>query len=482
MSDQPTNSSRGQWGSRAGFILAAAGSAVGLGNIWKFPYITGENGGGLFVLVYLVAILLVGLPIMMAEIFVGRTTQKSPVGAIRDLSKRGSPWIMTGWLGVLAAFVILSYYSVVAGWAMHYTWITMTEPFTGQSADEISSVFGAVFGNTTINTGWHVAFMVITIGIVSMGIHRGIELCAKILMPTLFLILIALLIYAMTTDGFGRAAEFLFAPNTENFSGKSVLEALGHAFFTLSLGMGAMITYGSYLSKKESIVSTSIIVSILDTAVALMACLILFPIIFSANLEPGAGPGLVFVSIPIAFSQMSGGAILAPLFFLLLTFAALTSAISLLEVAASYFIDELKWPRLVAVLVTGFAITLIGIPSALSGGTAMFGSGFQELNAPLLAYLGHENGLNWFDLFDYIASNWLLPLGGLAIALFASWRVGGAARQAAFCGEGKGMTIYFVWLILLRFLVPIAVILVFLNAVGFLDWFFALFATAVEGG
>ncbi len=464
----PPAKARAHWNSRLGFILAAAGSAVGLGNIWKFPYITGENGGGLFVLIYLACIAVIGLPIMMAEIFIGRTAQNSPVGAFRSLSAPASPWMSVGWLGVLTGFVVLSFYSVVAGWAMHYTFLSLKGGFAGMSADEVGALFGEeVFANTSVNLFWHVTFMAITILIVMGGIQHGVERAARILMPLLFVMMGALLVKGFMSPGFKEAASFVFSPNTENFRwGASTLEALGHAFFTLSLGMGAMITYGSYLKKDDDLVTTSVTVSILDTVIALMACLVLFPIVFSYGMEPGAGPGLVFVSLPIAFGQMGGGVIWAAIFFLLLTFAALTSAISLLEVVASYFIDERNWSRPVAVITCGVTILLFGVPSALSGGTKLFGEAFAGATEPIYKLLGHESGKNWFDTFDYIASNWMLPLGGLGIALFVAWRVGGQAREQGFMAGTNFGKLYWGWVFLLRYIVPLGVIAVFLHAIG----------------
>jgi len=375
---------RAHWKSRFGFILAASGSAVGLGNIWKFPYITGENGGGWFVLIYLACILLVGLPIMMAEIFIGRTAQKSPVGAIRELSAPKSPWMSIGWLGVAAGFVILSYYSVVAGWAMHYTYLSATDAFAGQTKEQIDQIFlKGVLPDVKLNLFWHGTFMVCTIGIVMGGIQKGLERFVKILMPLLLILMLAMLCKAATMEGFGRAVEFVFVPNAEKLSAAGVLEALGHAFFTLSLGMGAMITYGSYLRKDEDLVTTSLTIGLLDTVIALIACLILFPITFTYGMEAEKTVGLVFMNMPMAFGQMPGGMLWGVTFFALLTFAALTSAISLLEVAVSYFIDEKGWSRPLATLLCGGLIALLGIPSALSGGTELFGSKFVELTAPL---------------------------------------------------------------------------------------------------
>jgi len=461
---------RAQWGSRLAFILAAAGSAIGLGNIWKFPYITGMNGGGWFVLIYLACIALVGMPIMMAEVFLGRSTQKSPVGAFRAHSRPGSPWLGAGWLGVAAGFIILSYYSVVAGWSMHYAVLSARGTFTGMSAEQVGAVFSSgvaeapgVFENATLNVAWHIVFMAITIGIVIAGVKAGLERASKVMMPLLFLIIIAMLVRAIGMDGFGRAAQFVFGFHADDLTAAGVLEALGHSFFTLSLGMGAMITYGSYLKRDADLVTTSATVAVLDTSIALMACLVIFPIIFTFGMEPGRGPGLVFVSLPIAFGQISGGAIWATAFFVLLFFAALTSAISLLEVTVSYFIDERGWSRAKATLACGIAITILGVPSALSGGSALFGPKFQSFTA---TFMGEDRGMNWFDFFDYVASNWMLPLGGLFIALFVAWRVGGAAREQGFRSGTRFGRLYWGWVFLLRFIVPVGVVAVFLHAIG----------------
>ncbi len=445
---------RAHWRSRLGFVLAAAGSAIGLGNIWKFPYITGENGGGLFVLIYLGCVALVAMPIMMAEVVLGRATQRSPVGAFSALAGKRSPWVAVGWLGVASAFVILSYYSVVAGWALHYTWLSLVGGLPTQ-AEAVRSAFAAVYASPATNLLWHFIFMGLTVMVVIGGVRGGIERASRYLMPALFLMLLALLIRAATTSGFWPALSFVFGAHSEKLSAGGVLEALGHSFFTLSLGMGAMLTYGSYLDKKDDLVSASLITGVLDTLVALLACMVLFPIIFTFGMEPAAGPGLVFVSVPIALAQLPGGTALAAVFFLLLVFAALTSAISLLEVAATYFIDERGWSRPKATLLTGGLIALFGVPSALSGGTALFGARIQALT-----------GKNWFDTFDYLASNWMLPLGGLFIALFAAFRVSSEVRKNEFLSGSRFGALYRGWLILLRYLVPLGVVAVFLHAIG----------------
>ncbi len=448
---------RGQWHSRLGFVLAAAGSAVGLGNIWKFPYITGESGGGFFVLIYLACVLLVGLPIMTAEIILGRAAQRSPVGAFRTLSRRGSPWVATGWLGVVAAFVILSYYSVVAGWALHYTWLSISGALAGMSTEQVGETFGAVYSSPRLNLLWHAVFMAITIGVVWAGVQRGIERWARVLMPAMFLALLALLVYGVQLPGFGRALDFVFGAHSEKLTAASILEALGHSFFTLSLGMGAMLTYGSYFEREGDAVKASIAIGVLDSVVALLACMVLFPITFSHGMEPAAGPGLVFKGVPMALGELPGGQLLSSVFFLLLVFAALTSAISLLEVATAYFIDERGWPRRRAALLTGLTIAALGVPSALSGSSELFGAGMEAVV-----------GRNFFDLFDYLASNWMLPLGGMLTALFVGYRLDRALREEEFMRGTTLGKLYRSWLGLLRYAVPVGMAFVFLNALGVL--------------
>jgi neurotransmitter:Na+ symporter, NSS family len=447
---------RGEWGSRLGFILAAAGSAVGLGNVWKFPYITGENGGGLFVIIYLFCILFVGLPIMLGEVMLGRMTARSPVGAFKKLAGDKSLWRGVGFIGVAAGFVILSYYSVVAGWALEYTVASAAGAISDADPAALADRFGQVAGNGSAAIGWHVAFMAMTIAIVIGGVQKGVEIASRVLMPLLLLMFVALLIFASQLSGFGQGVSFVFGMHTDSFGPGSVLEALGHSFFTLSVGMGAMLTYGSYLKKDDDIVVASVAISVIDTVVALMACLVLFPITFTYGMEPAAGPSLVFQNIPIALSQLPGTTIWAVTFFLLLVFAALTSAISLLEVTASYFIDERGWSRTSAVLVTGGSIIALGIPSALAASSPVFGAGMEA-----------AIGMNWFDTFDYVSSNWMLPLCGLGISLFAAWKVGDEARRVQFAAGstlGKLAWLYVTWLQVLRFVVPIAIVLIMLHA------------------
>lgn len=451
------SSKRSHWGSRIGFILAAAGSAVGLGNIWKFPYVTGENGGGIFVLVYLACVVLVGLPVMIAEILIGRSTQISPVGAFRSLAGPRSPWIGMGWLSVLSAFVLLSFYSVVAGWSLHYTWLSISGQLAGLGPDNVASVFGSLHASAGANLFWHLVFMGLTVAVVYGGVSKGVERWSRILMPALLIMMLVLLVKSLTLDGFGKAFSFLFGFHQDKFTAGGALEALGHAFFSLSLGMGAMLTYGSYLRRRDDVVGVSVTISALDTCIALAASLMLFPIIFSYGMEPAAGPGLVFISVPIALSQMPGTTFLATVFFALLVFAAVTSAISMLEVATSYLIDQRGWRRRRAAVAAGLIIALLGLPSALSGGTRLFGPGMEAML-----------GRNWFDSLDYLVSNWMLPLGGLGMALFTAWRMDRRLRQEEFLSGSRLRGFYQGWLFLLKYPVPVAILLVFLHAVGLL--------------
>lgn len=450
---------RAHWGSRLGFILAAAGSAVGLGNIWKFPYITGENGGGVFVLIYLACIAFVGLPILAAEVLVGRMAQKAPVGAMRVLSGNGkSKWGGLGWLGATTAFIILSYYSVVAGWCLQYVIWSLSGTFSSLGPEAVTALFDELYENTPVVTALHVLFMGLTMAVALGGIRGGVERAAKLMMPLLFLMFLVLLGYAATLDGFGKAFSFVFSLDAEKLTAAGVLEALGHSFFSLSLGMGAMVTYGSYLGPKDDMAQSTVAIGFLDTIVALCACLVLFPITFTFGMEPSAGPGLVFKNIPVAFSQLPAGGLWAAIFFGLLFFAAFTSAISLFEVVVSTFVDELRWNRRKAVIIAGIAMIIVGLPSALSGSGGFFGKGLAD-----------STGRNWFDWFDYLATNWMLPLGGLGIAVFAAWRLGDDARRVAFSAGsnlGKLEWFYAGWLVLLRYLVPVAIVAVFLHAIG----------------
>jgi NSS family neurotransmitter:Na+ symporter len=444
--------SRGQFG-HLGFILEAAGSAIGLGNIWKFPYIAYDNQGGSFVLIYLCSILLVGAPIMIAEIVIGRSTQRSPVGAFLKL---GHPaWSTVGWLGVTTGFVILSYYAVVAGWTVAYfikclNW--SLRGFTETDAVTLGDQFGAFVSSPAQQIAYHGVFMAFTITVVIFGVQKGIERTTRILMPVLFAILLLLVINSTRAPGFREAISFLFTPN--KISADGVLEAVGHSFFTLSLGMGAMITYGSYMSKKESLPKAAITVCALDTLIALMACVIMFSVIFTVSAAERAGQfsdsaAILFTTLPKMFYGLPGGNFLSPIFYLLVGFAALTSTISLLEVVVSFFIDQLSWPRKAATALVGFLVFSFGILSAISNGAI----GALTTWAPL----GEDRASGVFDTLDYLASNWMLPVGGLFIAVFVGWVLKSAFTRKEI-EEGHGhFSLYDLWRVTLRFVCPAAI-------------------------
>lgn len=412
---------RAHWSGRLAFILAAAGSAVGLGNIWKFPYITGINGGGAFVLVYLLCISIVGIPIFVAELFIGQKSQKNAVQAFEVLHKRRTPWRGVGWMGVLSAFLILSFYSVVGGWVLDFEFRSLFNQFAGHSDDEIKGVLGGLFASPWRQLLWHFIFMAATVAIVLGGVKAGIERWNKILMPALVLLLLLLLAKAMLLPSFGKAVTFLFSPSFEKLSPSAVLEAVGHAFFTLSLGMGAMITYGSYLGERESLTKTVFAVALMDTLIALTAGLVIFSVVFSYGLEAQAGPTLMFQTLPMLFAKMSGGYFVGVAFFLLVGFAALTSSISLLEVIVAYWTETHGMNRKKTTLAAGAVLYLLGILSVLS---------MNVMSEVKVA------GLTFFDLFDKLTSQFFLPVGGMLISIFFGWVLGPKAVAAAVGTKG----------------------------------------------
>ncbi len=447
---QPANTTdtRGHWSTRYGFILAAAGSAVGLGNIWKFPYIAGVYGGGAFVLVYLGCVALVGLPLMISELIIGRRTQENPVGAFQKLHRKGSPWQGAGWLGVAAAFTILAFYSVVSGRVLSYI-VRAFSGFEG-TAEQISAQYSAFVADPYSSALWHSVFMLLTIVIVLGGIKRGIERCTRVLMPALLVLLTGLVFYGLfATDGGSRAISFLFEPDFSKLSAEGVLSALGHACFTLSVGMGAMITYGSYMRRDTSIVRDAVTISILDTVIALLAGIAIFSLVFAYGVEPNAGPGLIFETLPVLFVET--GAVIAIPFFVLLAFAALSSTISLLEVVVSYLIDERGWRRTPATLAMGGVIWGLGILCAV-----------DSLKVP---FRGSDQ--SFFDIFDFVASNYMLPFGGLFICIFVAWVIKANIRMEEFGSHG---TLYHVTMFILRFITPLAVLAVLLHGLELLPF------------
>lgn len=442
------------WSSRLAFILAASGSAVGLGNIWKFPYITGENGGGAFVLVYLLCIALIGIPIMVAEVMIGRRGGRSPINSMRQLASRdglSKRWVWIGGMGMLASFLILSFYSVIGGWALSYVGNSAGGLFAGASSGSIGAIFGNLLADPYTLLLWHSVFMVLVIMIVARGVSSGMEKAINILMPIMFGLLLVMVGYAMSTDSFGDGFKFLFNPDFSKLTTEGVLTALGHAFFTLSLGMGVMMAYGSYLPKNVSIVKTAVTVSMVDTAVALLAGLAIFPLVFANGMEAGAGPGLIFQTLPIAFGQMPGGVFFGTLFFILLVVAAVTSAISLLEPVVEWFEEQKGISRLKGALIGGISIWLLGITTILSLNV------WSDVHP--LAMFERFEGKTIFDLLDYVTANLMMPLGGLFIALFVGWFMSKqAAENELSIGNGVAFKLF---MFVLRFITPAAVLVVF---------------------
>ena len=417
---------REHWGSRLGFILAASGSAVGLGNIWKYPHMAGENGGAAFTVIYLICILLVGLPIVIAEFVIGRKTQLSPVGAFKTLAPNTN-WKYVGVLGVCAAFVILSFYGVVGGWTLRYALLSLVGGFTKISGNpELAGEQFSLFISNPINpVFWQIVFMALTIFVIVRGVKGGIEKWAKIMMPAILLILVILMIRGLTLPNGMKALEFLFQPKFSDLNASSVVLALGHAFFTLSLGMGTMITYGSYLKNDQDLLSSALWIILLDTIIAIMAGIAIFATVFALGASPDSGPGLIFVALPTMFPQIAGGTLWGSLFFFLLFMAALTSAISILEVITAFFIDELSWSREKATVVFGSIVTIVGIFCSMSMG------GFDDFNTLF--------NISFFDFLDYLSSKYMLPIGGMLTALFIllKWGVGDFVQELKIGMEDK---------------------------------------------
>lgn len=445
---------REQWGSKIGFILAAAGSAVGLGNIWKFPYLVGENGGAAFIILYLVCIALIGLPVVIAEILIGRTGQKNPVGSFRELSHGNPFWIGIGALGVFTGFLILSYYNVIAGWSLGYVIESAKGSF--QTLDSPQSA-GVLFGRLSSQMEWtllfHALFMIITVSIIYAGVTRGIERATKVMMPVLLLLIIILVIRGVTLEGSGKGIRYLLQADFSSISRQTVMIAMGQAFFSLSLGMGALLTYGSYFSKNDNIPSSALNIVLLDTVIAILAGFMIFPALFAMQLEPAQGPSLIFNILPVMFNSIPGGYFFRIIFFLLLSVAALTSTISLLEVITTFVVDEFRIKRKVAAVVFGIVVFLLGVPSAMSY------CGWGEVKI---------FGLTFFGLVDFISANIFLPLGGIFIALFVGW-FWGVKRAKQHLREGAEQwspSLEKTWAFILKYVTPVLILLVFLSSTG----------------
>jgi NSS family neurotransmitter:Na+ symporter len=448
---------REHWGNKLGFILAAAGSAVGLGNIWKFPYITGENGGAAFIIIYLICILAIGLPVLIAEILLGRNSQKGPISTFKTLAtKHKKFWVFVGGIFFVTGLIILSYYNVIAGWSMGY----IVEAIKGnvtlfQTSSDASLHFGSLVSNPQWIIFWQCVFVLMGGFVVYFGVKNGIERLARFLMPIFFIILIFLVLWGVSLEGSEKGLSFLFHPDWSTVTFNTVLIALGHAFFTLSVGMGVLLTYGSYLNKTDNMFFSGVMIAFLDTIIALLAGLAIFTSVFAMGFDPAGGPGLVFNVLPAVFSQMPGGGVFAIMFFILLSIAALTSTISILEMMVSSLMDEFNMKRHTSVVLLSLTIFILGIPSALSFGK--------------LSHITLWN-LTLFDVMDYLSANILLPLGGLFVALFVGWYLNKKDVMGelfhGFRSKESNIRIANIWYFLVKYVAPILIILVFLSSIG----------------
>jgi NSS family neurotransmitter:Na+ symporter len=449
---------RGSFSSKFGVIAAAAGSAVGLGNIWRFPYVAGENGGGAFLLIYLLFIVAIGIPVMLSEFAIGRNAQRNAFGSFKKLAP-GTGWSLVGLMGVVAAFVILAFYSTIAGWTLEYIVKAVQDGFSSGNTSEIFTSFST---STFKPLLWQFVFMILTAWIVFAGVQKGIERYTKILMPLLLVLILVIVVRSLTLDGASKGLKFLFAPDFSKITFGVVLEALGQAAFSLSIGMGALITYGSYIRKNNNLGKTAVQVASADTLIAILAGVMIFPAVFAFDPSLATeGPGLVFVVLPKLFLSMPGGYVFSIVFFVLLAVAALTSTVSVLEVVVAYFSEELNMSRGKATIISSVAIWFFGILATLS---------YSDLSDVTIF------GSTFFDIMNYSSANILLPLGALLIVIFLGWVMKKKLVQDELSNSGQFKTKYFnVFYFIIRYLAPVAIVLVFLNSLGLISLITDLF-------
>ena len=449
---------RANFGSKLGVILASAGSAVGLGNIWRFPYETGENGGAAFIIIYLGCVLLMGIPIMVAEFLIGRRSRSNTAGAYQRLAP-GTPWKWVGRMGVLAGFLILSYYTVVAGWTLEFIYEAATNSFAGKSAEGFIASFDSFVANPWRPLIWLIFFMLMTHYIIVKGVEKGIEKSAKIMMPALFILLIILAICSISLPDSSAGINFLFKPDFSQVNSKAFLSAMGQAFFSLSLGMGCLCTYASYFKNDTPLPKVALNVATIDTLVAILAGIIIFPAAFSVGIKPDAGPSLLFITLPNVFQQAFGSIpllaiTLSIMFYVLLAVAALTSTISLHEVVTAYLHEEFKMTRKKAACIVTTSCIVLGVFCSLSLG------------------IGKEYtlfGMTLFDLFDYVTAKLMMPIGGFLIAIFTGWYLDKKIVWEEITNQGKLKPIVFKTLVfLLKYFSPIAILLIFIHELGLL--------------
>ena len=450
-----THTKRATFGSKIGVILATVGCAVGLGNIWRFPYMLGENGGAAFLLVYISCILFLGIPVMITEFFIGRYSRKNAAGAFKVMAP-GTKWSVIGYNGVAAAFLILGYYAVVSGWTLEYIVQAFSGSLEGKNATDFADEFTAFSTGVFRPILWTVVFIALTHIIIVSGVKEGIERASKVMMPMLFLILIALCVRSATLPGASEGLTFLFNPDFSKIDSSVVLSAMGQAFFSLSIGMGCLITYASYFGKQTNLQTTALQVTILDTLVAVLAGVMIFPAVFSFGIEPTTGPELVFITLPNVFEQLPFGNIWSFVFFVLLALAALTSTISLHEVSTAYVHEEYHVSRKKAAIIVSVGVTIVGILCSLSMGVLSSYTLF---------------GLNFFNLLDFVTAKIMLPLGGMMICIFTAKRVDKLLLKEEVTNHGTIRFYFFnTYAFFVKYIAPIAIGLIFLNELGLLNW------------
>lgn len=451
-----THTKRATFGSKIGVILATVGCAVGLGNIWRFPYMLGENGGAAFLLVYISCILFLGIPVMITEFFIGRYSRKNAAGAFKVMAP-GTKWSVIGYNGVTAAFLILGYYAVVSGWTLEYIVQAFSGSLEGKNATDFADEFTAFSTGVFRPILWTVVFIALTHIIIVSGVKEGIERASKVMMPMLFLILIALCVRSITLPGASEGLTFLFNPDFSKIDSSVVLSAMGQAFFSLSIGMGCLITYASYFGKQTNLQTTALQVTILDTLVAVLAGVMIFPAVFSFGIEPTTGPELVFITLPNVFEQLPFGNIWSFVFFVLLALAALTSTISLHEVSTAYVHEEYHVSRKKAAIIVSVGVTIVGILCSLSMGVLSSYTLF---------------GLNFFNLLDFVTAKIMLPLGGMMICIFTAKRVDKLLLKEEVTNHGTIRFYFFsTYVFFVKYIAPIGIGLIFLNELGLLKWF-----------
>ena len=437
--------------SNIGAILAAAGGAVGLGNIWRFPYMLGQNGGGAFLLIYIIFVVLIGIPLMMTEFIIGRRSQRNVVGAYKALSGGRKGWVVLGIFGIVAAFLIYAFYSVVAGWTLNYIVLSGSGRLAGLEPDAVANVFANFTQGSLLPLLCQLLFLALTGIVITMGVQKGIENVGKILMPILFLLLILMCVRSLTLSGSQEGMKFLFKPDFSKLTGQSVLSALGQSFFSLSIGMGAMVTYGSYIRKEDRLFKTSIWIALCDLIVAVLAGVVIFPAVFAFGMDPASGPELVYVVLPNVFNNMPAGTLFSLIFFLLLGIAALTSTISLLEIIVAFAVEELHWKRTTASFVSTLLVFVVGAFCTLSFGPLQ--------NAKLF-------GRTIFDLFDLITASYLMPIGALLMTIFLGWCYPKVEVKDELSNNGtlkvRAFELYY---IILRYIAPLALVIILISGI-----------------